>query len=716
MTTQEQDASQEKKQKPVIADSQKRFEVSDLRELFESSPAIKKALGSVDVRDGVRYKEVLFKIKEALVREINKLEGGEKEELQAFQQKIEQFLELEQGEVRVDHEVVIRTSRDIAFAEQIDNLEQGEEFDAGMVAGVLERRKWGKIFTNLEPGDKVLSFLVPGADFLSIKYLNDAIFGPQVTNEIIAQKRTVLETAMKKINPDISFLQSDYKTEVIKVPGSLQLEEGVLEKVSEEVDVEMTKFVLATVSRILEHEQDPNRIAVLKKFEKDLLGVSGEKKNGFKMNYGVATVGEGSLEDLAQNQLLALNQSLQTSRMSREVKDGSYGAEYSEAKTVAEVNHIQELRQEIIGSGNTIADVDGNEFVIFEEQQGRYAFNRDLLRDVRKGKFKAENKKLLEKVALYVKKLNILDAVKPFVKEDLSATKDEAVANHELSQIIKNKENVSADKRKMVAELLRANEKDAEYTSNSEFHKRAVAMKDAAYISLDVLDLGVDLLLEYESALQEVEQVDEDKKAEKIKEISLSAGDRTTDKLRDFRKSVAQVYREFGLGDGLVVGEIGGDELTLAVDISNNSALQTKDKMDDFLFALKKATNTRVVKTVVSQAEKHINDQVSEQGVIEAHLEAIKRAEQGSAIAKDIEEAARKLGRILKKQGKLAVESKLDGLSTLFAIKEREGVVEANFVVIEGENDFRIASSNNPQLDYKQVKADLDKILGRAVF
>lgn len=716
MTTQEQDKPQEKNPESIVANSQKRFEVSDLRELFESSPAVKKALGSVDVRDGVRYKEVLHKIKEVLVQEINKLEGGEREELQAFQQKIEEFLELEQSEVRVDHEVVIRTSRDIAFAEEVGKLEQGEVFDTDAIAGVLERRKSGKLFTSLEPGDKVVSFLVPGADFLSIKYLNDNIFGPQVTNEIIAQKRKVLESEMKKINPDISFLQSDYKTEVIKIPRSLQLEEGVLEKVSEEVDVEMTKFVLATVSRILANEQDPSRVAILKKFEKDVLGVSGEKKNGFKMNYGVATVEEGSSDELAQNQVLALNRSLQTSRMSREVKDGSYGAEYSESKTVEEINHIQKLRQEIVDGGNVISDKDGNEFVIFEEQGGKRVFNRELLRDVRKGKFKTDNKAMLDSVALYVKKLNILDAVKPFVKEEMTAIKNEAVANYELSQKIKNKEQLSVDERKTSVELLRANEKDGEYTSNSEFHKRAVAMKDAAYISLDVLDLGVDLLLEYESALQEVEGVAADKKAEKLKEVSLSAGDKTTDKLRDFRKNVAHVYREFGLGDGLVVGEIGGDELTLAVDISNNSALQTKDKMDDFLFALKKATNTRVVKTVVSQAEKHIDDQVSEQGVIEAHLEAIKRAEQGSAIAKDIEEAARKLGRILKKQGKLAVESKLDGLSTIFAIKEREGVVEANFVVIEGENDFRIASSNNPQLDYKQVKADLDKILGRAPF
>ncbi len=714
MTTPEKDKTAEKKSE-TGGSAPKRFEVADLHQLFEFSPGVKKALGDVDVRDGMRYKEVLHKMQEALVREISKSEGELKKELEQFQKKIEVFLELEQSEARVDHEVVIRTSRDIAFAEEVDKLDQGKDFDSQAVAGVLERRKSGKLFTSLEPGDKVVSFLVPGADFLSIKYLNDNIFGPQVTNEIIIQKRNVLEAEMKKLSEDISFIQSDYKTEVIKIPSSLQLAEGVLKRVSEEVDTEMTKFVLATAGRVLENEHDPKRIAVLKKFEKDLLGASDGKKNGFKMNYGVATVAEGSPDQLAENQVVALNQSLQTSRMSREAKDGSYGAEYSESRTIEEISHIQELRQEIIDGGNTITDADGNDFVIFEERGGKRALNRDLLRDVRKGKFKTGNKELLASVALYVKKLNVLDAVKPFTKEELAQTKDQAVSSHELSQKIKNKEQLSADEKKTAVEMLQANEKDAEYTSNSEFHKRAVAMKDAAYISLDVLDLGVDLLLEYESALQDIENASSEKKAEVLKEVSLSAGDKTTEKLRDFRKNVAEVYRKFGLGDGLVVGEIGGDELTLAVDIGSNSTLQEKGRMDDLLFALKKATNTRVVKTVVSQAEKHIDDHVSEQGVIEAHLEAIKKAEQGSAIAKDVEEAARKLSRILKKQGRAAVESRLDGLSAIFAIKEEQGTVEANFVVIENGNDFRLASSNNPQLDYKQVKSDLDTILGRGV-
>lgn len=714
MTMPEQDKIVEKNSE-TAGSATKRFEVSDLRKLFEFSPGVKKALGDVDVRDGMRYKEVLHKMQEALAREIGKAEGEFKKELEQFQKKIETFLELEQSEVRVDHEVVIRTSRDIAFAEEVDSLDQGKDFDSQAVAGVLERRKSGKLFTSLEPGDKVISFLVPGADFLSIKYLNDNIFGPQVTNEIIIQKRKALEAEMKKISEDISFIQSDYKTEVIKIPSSLQLAEGVLERVSEAVDIQMTKFVLATAGRLLESEHDPKRIAVLKKFEKDLLGTSGEKKNGFKMNYGVATVAEGSPDKLAENQVVALNQSLQTSRMSREAKDGSYGAEYSESRTIEEIGRIQELRQEIIDGGNTITDADGNDFVIFEDRGGKRALNRDLLRDVRKGKFKTSNKELLASVALYVKKLNILDAVKPFTKEELAQTKDQAVFSRELSQKIKNKEPLSAVEKKTAVELLQANEKDAEYTSNSEFHKRAVAMKDAAYISLDVLDLGVDLLLEYESALQDIENASPEKKAETLKEVSLSAGDKTTEKLRDFRKNVAEVYRKFGLGDGLVVGEIGGDELTLAVDIGSNSTLQEKGRMDDLLFALKKATNTRVVKTVVSQAEKHIDDHVSEQGVIEAHLEAIKKAEQGSAIAKDVEEAARKLSRILKKQGRAAVESRLDGLSAIFAVKEEQGVVEANFVVIENGNDFRLASSNNPQLDYKQVKSDLDTILGRGL-
>lgn len=627
-----------------------------------------------------------------------------KAELSAYQQKVEKILE--GGKEKIDSEIIGRAQRDIYFADEVEKMAQGEEFNNAAVAGVLERRMWGSFFNNLKKGDTVVSFLVPGADFLSIKNLNDKIFGPQVTNRIIEEKRHVLERNIKEVDSEAVFLQSDYKTEVVKVSQDAAVD---YEDLMAKVDQEMREFITKITTDLLKTEQSTGKIKVLNEFLDDLHGRSerSKGKEGFKMNYGLAMV-EG---DTNQDQLLALDHALQTSRIAREAKDGSYGAEYSETKNLQEVENIKNLRTEIIDGGNRIVDADGNEFEVFSKKDAKFVLNRDLLRDVRKGKFKTDDKSALEKISLYVKKLNILDVVKPFVEEELAAIKNVTSGNHELAVKIKAGERLTDSERKQALEILQANEKDKEYTANSEFHKRATEMNDAAYVSLDVLDLGVDLLLEYESGLQEIEAASEDKKAKKFNEVSLSAGDETTLKLREFRKKVAEVYRQFGLGDDLVVGEIGGDELTLAVDIGANSVLSEKGKMEEFLFALKEATNTRVIKTVVSQAEKHIDKETNSQAKVEAHLEAMKRAEEGAAIAKDLEEAARRLTLLLKREGEEAVKQKLDGLSGVFVSKK--GKLEANFVIVENGADFKITNAI-VDVNYRDVKKDLDIILGRS--
>lgn len=633
-------------------------------------------------------------------------------QLEKYQAKILDVLEGKKE--KVDSEVVERAQRDIDLALEVDNLEQGKQFDSEALSGVLERRGWGNFFNNLQKGDRIVSVLVPGADFLSIKYLNDKVFGTQVTNKIIEKKRVILEEKIMAADPEAKPLQSDYKTEVFKLSKDAVID---MEKIMQEVDREMKLFIVGLAKSTLAEEKNNAQQKVLQEFLDDVEGRSerSKGKDGFRMNYGMAEV-QG---DETKDQLLALGHALQTSRMAREARDGSYGAEYSEASNLQEVENIKNLRQEIIGSGNEIVDSDGNTFEIFAKQGDKFVFNRDLLRDVRKGKFKTRSTEMLNAISLYIKKLNILDTVKPFTEKELAVVKKAAGKNHELAAKLKNNETLSEEDRKQAVEILRVNEKDAEFTSNSEFHKQATQMDDAVYVSLDVLDLGVDLLLEYESALQDVEAAANDEKLDKFNEVSLAAGDVTTEKLQDFRNKVAEVCKnkDFGLGEGLVVAEIGGDELTLAVNVGEDSPLHSKEKMDEFLFALKESTNSRVIKTVVSRAEKHVDGTVSDQAKVEAHVEAMKRAEQGAAIAKDIEEACRKLTRILKNQGVKAVYKKMDGLKKIFDVGT--GGVTANIVVVENNGEFGIShvdkTSNKDQVDmsYKDAREELDKILGR---
>ncbi|MBI2037628.1 MAG: hypothetical protein HYT15_01695 [Candidatus Magasanikbacteria bacterium] len=670
-----------------------------------------------------------------------------KRELGVYQQEVRGILE--GSKEKIDAEIVDRAQRDIYFADEVEKMAKGEEFNAPALAGVLERRMWGSFFNNLKKGDTVISFLVPGADFLSIKNLNDKIFGPQITNRIIEQKRIVLEQKIKEVDPNASLARSDYNIEVIQTSKDPAVYNKQLEKVMTEVDREITKFIEVIIDKLIEKERESLEPFIIKRaehqfidknakksndelikkyedninkwdqFKQELLGTLNGKptKGGFRMNYGLAVV-EGNE---AKDQLLALNHSLQTSRVAREKRGEIYGAEYSENKNLQEVENIKNLRDEIIKSGNKITDLDGNEFTIFlpvpvEGATNRYTLDRDLLRDVRKGKFKIVDKSLLEKVVLYIKRLNILDAVKPFIYAETKTVGENIERFHELAEKIKNQE-LSDEDRQKAADILRSDEKAPEYTSKSEFHKRAAAMEDAVYVSMDVLDLGVDLLLEYESALQDVENAPSDKKLEKFNEVSLVAGDETTKKLREFRKEVVRVYKEeFGLGDGLVVGEVGGDELTLAIDIKDLmkgevDEKQKEEKLNKLLFALKKATNTRVIKTVVSETEKHVSNESDQHGRVEAHLKAIKRAEAGASIAKDLEEAARKLTRLLNRLGKEAVTEKLDGLREVFMIEGNE--VKSNFVIMDNDGGFKIANGDDGEFNYNSIKKDLDAILGK---
>ncbi len=716
-----------------------------LKNLTEMPQHIKKIVAELE-DSGLSLKEALQEIN-LIIKELEK-NPEHAASLEGFKSSIEQLYK-EETDKKIDPDVAGRAERDLGLAEQIEKMKNGENFDRPQLAGILERQNWGKIFTGLQEGDKVLSFFVPGADFLSIKNLNDKVFGPQITNKIIIKKRRVIENEIQKLDNQASILQSDYKIEVVKVSKDSQISQEQLEEMSAAVDVTMTKFISDEIVGVLiaeareklkpllvDRSENNSKIHAeeIKELEADIdrwdefkVALQGKGKIdfgkiGFKMNYGLSTVNGGD----AQDKLLALNQSVQASRMARGSRDGKYGAEHSEARVIAELGEIKDLREKIISGGNKITDKDGNEFEIFEEKDGKFSFNRDLLRDVRKGKFETDDKNTLRKVSLYTKKLNLLDAVKPFVFEELDAVSAEAEENKQLAKKIWDQENKKSEDLnpsdvEKVAKALSTEEKERDYTSKSEFSKRAVLMKECAYVSLDVLDLGVDLLLEYEDILQDLDKKTGQEQIDEFNNRSLSAGDKTTNKLRTFRKDVAQICKDFGFVDGLITGEVGGDELTLAIDTSNID----EEKLEEFLFALKDKTNTRVIKTVVAKSDKDASMEDDLFKLSEMHLQALKRAEDGVAIAKDIEEAERKLNRFLKQQGESAAKEKIASLRGLFILEN--GQVKSNVVITEKEGvfkvgQFKVSSENKDEeayervgleFDYETIRNELDSVLNK---
>lgn len=710
----EKPESQEGKAETTVGPS---FE--SLIKLTETPVHIQEILGKVDL-SGLDFKSALEEINNIIVEELKKSPENFND-LERFKASIEKLYKEEiNKEIEISPDTVERAGRDVELAKEIDKMESGAEFSRQQLAGVLERQNWGKIFTGLKKGDKVLSFLVPGADFLSIKNLNDVILGPQITNKVIAEKRKVIERELKKVDANVSALQSDYKIEVVKISEDSNIDADALEEISSVIDKEMTEFMEKIVDEIMSQEEDKNKIKTLEEFKNNLLGKSEKTKGrgGFKMNYGLSEVQGDKMED----KLVSLNHSLEMSRMARQNSE-SYGTEYNEENIETELDDIKDLREKIISEyGNKITDNEGNEFEIFIKKGEKFSLNPDVLRDVRKDKFETQDKKVLGDIAFYVKKLNILDVIKPFTMEDVSKVEKDIKTAYDLSDKIKKGEDLGKKERKVAAEMLRSEEKDRAYTSKSEFNKRAVAMEECAYISLDVLDLGVDQLLEYESTLQDLDKLSGQEKMNKFNEASMSAGDLTTEKLRDFRKKVAQVYKKFGFKDDLIPGEVGGDELVLAVDISKMS----EEKLEEFLFVLKEKTNSRVIKTVVAKSEKSVSSESDQQELVEAHLQALKRAETGAAIAKDIEAAVRKLNLLLKREGEQAVKERMGDLRGLFVLEN--GQVKTNVVVVEKNGvfkigKFKIANESEGEsyenlgyeFDYETIHDKLDSLLSKKV-
>jgi len=685
--------------------------------LTETPPYVQEILGKLDLR-GLDFKSALEEINNIIVEELkNNPENAH--DLERFKSSIEKLYKEEiDKETEISPDTVDRAGRDVELAEEVEKMESGQEFNRAQLAGVLERQNWGKIFTGLKKGDKVLSFLVPGADFLSIKNLNDIILGPQTTNKVIAQKRQVIDREIKKIDSSASILQSDYKIEVVKISQDSGVDINKLEELSAIVDKEMTEFVEKIIADLMVEETDRERIKILEEFKDNLLGKSEKTRGrgGFKMNYGLSEVAGDGMED----KLIGLNHSLEMSRMARQ-DHSSYGAEFKEESIETELDSIKDLREKIISEyGNKITDNEGNEFEIFIKKGEKFSLNPDVLRDVRKDKFETSDKKTLGDIAFYIKKLNILDVIKPFTMDDISKVEKDINTAQGLSEKMKNGESLKKKEAQTVAEMLRSEEKDRAYTSKSEFNKRAMAMTECAYVSLDVLDLGVDQLLEYESTLQEIDKFSGKEKMNKFNELSMSAGDLTTEKLRDFRKKVAQVYKKFGFKDDLIPGEVGGDELALAIDTSNMS----EEKLDEFLFALKEKTNTRVIKTVVAKSEKNSSPDDYKKKLAESHLQALKRAEAGVAIAKDIETAVRKLNLLLKRKGEKAVAEKIGSLRGMFALEN--GQVKSNVIVVEKDGVFKIGKFKvakeskeddhdvfSYEFDYDSISNELDNILAK---
>ncbi len=592
--------------------------------------------------------------------------------------------------------ILDRGMRDLRYAELIDTLRTNEGSvsteQRQQIVHSLERRKWGGILRNLQKGDTVISTLSSTSDLLSIKNLNDNVFGSQTTNSIIAKRRqltkSILNFALNSAGVAVddlehTSLEQNYKFGVFKIPEKYNLDVvAILNKVCNEVDLEMRKFIIGLADE--EESKHPEKTSSLQNFKE---AVNAE---GYKMTFGTAKVESGELEDI----ILAVNGSLQTARAATHYKSKDYGDSFSAEKMTEKIGQINELRNKIYKNGNKIVGKDGANHEIFINNAGKLEINRDLLRDVRKDKFyyQADQVQILTDLKDYIKSLNIFDVVKPFTADEIEKIKEESKQTDSVTDgILKGEQPKCAE----AADMLDRNEKDKSYTSESRFHAEAVKIKNCAYLSLDVLDVGVDQLLDFEQRTQMVAN-----KEMTFAQASLEAGDLMTNRLRQMREQVYKICEDFKITkNGRMDGLVGGDELTLAIDLdvvdeTGKKIFDNNDKnINKLIHRLKKETNSRVVKTVIAESRRHSSSDNTVQRMRE-HLIALKNAEEGANQAKQLETEMRKLKKYIKEHpGNMLAE-------ILFNSFE-------DFVVAEVDDRFVIRTENEPDMSLKEIMEKL---------
>ncbi|MBI2645406.1 hypothetical protein HYW94_04515 [Candidatus Uhrbacteria bacterium] len=536
----------------------------------------------------------------------------------------------------------------LRLAACVARLESGAEItreEGEILATAIEERGWQKILHDMHPGDTLMSALVPNDAHVSVKHFNDVVFGPKKTDLVIAYRKEALREVMESAG--LTVLGQGYKDAYIKIPQGITVDmqkvNGLMQEVNQLVN-ERIVGMLDEAQKETRRSGDEKKIHAILDLKKMLL----MSETSYRMTFGVSRVSAQEQHGDYTHIESAITQSMKGAIVAREERtQGICGMDTdTERERIMEyIDRIRAVREMFIQRSDAgslqdireIRDHQGHSFPIMElRPDGMLQMNIELIRDVRKGKFVCakEDEKLFEHIKTYLKFINILDVIKPFVHDEL---KGETVYGTEESlqsrvrfqaeaiDRLRTGRPLPLDEKREIATILKSEAKDQTCTSAAEFHEKALAIQNCTYISMDVLDVGPRLLQEFDVLLQKVERG-----GMTFKQASMIAGDETTRQMREFRKTVQNIYKEMTHSHERPLMLVGGDEAILAMD----SARVT----DELLIALREKTGSRVVKSVVGHSERSSEDINSIQ-TRQEHLLAQQRAEAGVDRAKKIERA-----------------------------------------------------------------------------
>lgn len=361
---------------------------------------------------------------------------------------------------------------------------------------------------------------------------------------------------------------------------------------------------------------------------------------GYRVTFGTAKVGESKNEGDYTEIEKAVLSSTKGAMMAR--KGEVHGKEFSSEDEKMVVEEWKRLHEKL--AEEELVDDRGRSVPLFILlPNGSRRVNANIVRDVRKGVFRAASgqERVIEDFTAYLEALNVFDNTKPYTHGELQG---EAVSGdgRVLKQIVEDTvscvskmeaDHLDADALKEISSLRREG-KDRSCTSALEFHAKALEIPDCVYVSMDVLDVGVELLQEFELLMKSV-----DRGEMSFDEAQCIAGDRTTESMRAFREKVSRIYRESFGGDPLML--VGGDEIVLAMN-KRKATDELMLSLRKLRFGARKTSSVRVVKIAIGSSERSSDIEDVDRTKRE-HLDAIRRSEDGVAIAKGLEKIGRSI-------------------------------------------------------------------------
>ncbi len=391
--------------------------------------------------------------------------------------------------------------------------------------------------------------------------------------------------------------------------------------------------------------------------------------DGFRFAMGVAQIDEPFSEN-PDDLLNKKEGNSKASCASRLAQINANNAKETRQKPEVEIFSVEEfknnldaisaLREGLISQGNTLMLSDGVELKLFDSAKNSdgkilYRMNPNIIRAIRKNKLKSDDYETVQKVSEYLKRTNVIDSPMYYTASELFGEvrmrggEDKKLAAHlrqvlEVADRLENDEPLKLKDWPVLKNALKKDPRDPVFSSRSEFHAKALEMQNKVYITVDVLDLGIDVVLDYEQILQKLQyEISGGNNLEMVlARYLLTAGDNITLKMRQFREDVQQTLIKEGIPADQIANFLGGDEETIVFDAKkfiNKDGTFNDERLDQVLVKLRNSINARVIAVPSLGAPE---DKQSLDNKLK-HLRTMSALDVGTDISKNYEEMIRRL-------------------------------------------------------------------------